>query len=835
MLLFQASPIYPPSEPRRIVHCPELNDFVATHSDCLLHVQCDSDNSAIAQGICDLLKTSAAKSPRKILYFQFNSRDNRFNNISAMIATLIAQLAYASLGSLTQHNATSLNRLLAHRAWNPRDLYYCWESFQPTTARSDLVYVLSDFDQCDESRLWFLEQLNSDMRSRENCFKIIIVNTTRANKNISLATPEFPVDAYREISVVSSILLEPIASVGTNFEVAMLLQKRPQYIVCESRIQTLIGTCTPDFSLCRVVIQWLRSTKELLDTIEASLDDMTPPTPATVFMTILKLVPREWQNWARILISWVLSTVRPLRVEEFCVVSKLALGLKEKSRNEPTSRLSNLQSDLDIIHSRLLGIFTVIHDEVHFSHPCLHILLESGPHQSGPIREWYQGENNSQRHLDILEICLAFLTLPTIPSPTEILPSSDSIEMPAMTLKRRSEHHQLPYAVEYWARHYKLFKAEREDSVDVIEEGISKLLRDQLTRQSWQKMYDKLANPFLRPSEKFLTPLSVVAHFGLDDLVEGFQAEFSQESSLALVEAARNGHFATVRHILQSDKLSLTFHNAYLPQALMAAMSTGAGDTIGAILKYFHEEKGKDIEYPWLSKILCRAAYLGQEEAVKAILGLGVEVDATNDEHGKTPLYIAASVQHRATAKVLLDAHASLTVRTTNNGYTPLHVAIYSQDVTRLLLEYGAELEVKSTYNITPLQLACIWGRYPAAEVLLDHKRFQEYHDPGELSEDQPLLCAVNEGNVKTVDSLLRHDADPNVRDKYGTSLYHAVTKRRIDICRLLLAKNVDVNYVVRGSHPALIEAVRVGDVDIVNLLLDHNADVERTGDAGSR
>lgn len=838
MLIFQASPIYPPCESRKIGHCPELNNFIITNNNCILHVQCDADAYAISQGILDFLMTPAQKQ-RRVFYFPFNSRDIRFNTISAMLVTFIAQLAYASLGVWTVNNTTSLNRLRAHGAWNAGDLTILWEALRDSMKNFDIFYVLGEFDQCDESRRSFLNHIKSSMNSTESRLKIVFTSTTRAKQDIPLAMSEFPVDAYREIRVESNALLEAIAPAETDFNVAMLLQERPQYLACETRIRNLIRACALDFHLARAVVEWLRSSKKTVDAITADLDNMRPFTPATVCATMLKSVPRERQNWARILLSWVLLAVRPLRVEEFCAVSKLALGLQEKSIViEPASRLRNVQSDLDHVHSWLSGIFTVIHDEIHFSHSCLHNLLESGPHQSDLVREWYQSEKVSRRHLDILQICLAFLTLPPTPNSTEVLPNS------ASGLLGNAEPDRLPYAVQYWARHYKSYKADSDEFIDVIEDGIFKLLRDHSIRQRWQERYNKLVNPFLQPRKPFQTPLSVAAHFGLDDLLAVFQrdGEFSQESSLALVEASRNGHLTTVQRILQPDRLNLTLDHAYLGQALMAAMATGDDDIVRLILTCVrHDEQPVEqpieqpVKPPWLTSVLCRAAYLGLEEVVQAILGLGAEIDSVDKlEGGRTPLAFAALRWHYGTAKMLLKAGASPTVRTIRFALTPLHTAAVwgSADIVRLLLQHGAEAEAKNTGGFTPLQFACSAGHHAAVEVLLDHKRFQEYHDPEESNVYQPLLIAVREGRAKTVESLLRHQADPNVRDHEGTSLFWAVNQRRIDICQLLLAKKVDVNYVVEGSCPALVEAVRAEDVDIVKLLLDHHADPEKTEEA---
>lgn len=356
MLLFQASPIYPPDEFRKIVHCPELDEFVATESDSILHVQCDSDTSATFQYINDFLKTSE-KNRRRVLYFQFNSRDVRFNNISSMITTFIAQLAFASLGFLTANHMLSLSWLLAYKAWNPGSLYRCWDDIRGMLSDYDIFYVLNDFDECDESGRWFLERVKSCMKRTESRFKIVIFSKTRASKAVRSVSSGLPIDSYREISVGSNTLLKPIAAGGINFDFEMLLQERPQYLTCESRIQTLMRASPGDFKTCRVFVQWLRSTRRPFSAIEADLDKFTPFTPATVCVTILEAVPRERQNWARILISWVLVAVRPLRVTEFCVVSNMALGLMGKTGNEPTSRFPNLQSDLDKIQSRLAGNF----------------------------------------------------------------------------------------------------------------------------------------------------------------------------------------------------------------------------------------------------------------------------------------------------------------------------------------------------------------------------------------------------------------------------------------------------------------------------------------------
>jgi len=57
---------------------------------------------------------------------------------------------------------------------------------------------------------------------------------------------------------------------------------------------------------------------------------------------------------------------------------------------------------------------------------------------------------------------------------------------------------------------------------------------------------------------------------------------------------------------------------------------------------------------------------------------------------------------------------------TTNNGWTPLHLASYSgsTELVQVMLGNGAEVNIKDGEGDTPLDLA-IWGRHDAAADLL--------------------------------------------------------------------------------------------------------------------
>ena len=78
------------------------------------------------------------------------------------------------------------------------------------------------------------------------------------------------------------------------------------------------------------------------------------------------------------------------------------------------------------------------------------------------------------------------------------------------------------------------------------------------------------------------------------------------------------------------------------------------------------------------------------------------------------------SVQNQnEVVKVLLDAGADLEART-DFGETPLHVAVRlavirgTPEVVKMLLDAGANLEARSELGFTPLHLAVDWPETPA-------------------------------------------------------------------------------------------------------------------------
>ncbi len=99
------------------------------------------------------------------------------------------------------------------------------------------------------------------------------------------------------------------------------------------------------------------------------------------------------------------------------------------------------------------------------------------------------------------------------------------------------------------------------------------------------------------------------------------------------------------------------------------------------------------MEEDW-QRLLFFGAAQGYEDLIGVALGNGADIEAQN-EHGFTPLLLAAVNGHAATVRRLLYAGAN--VRATPQGQTALILASQQghTDVLRALLSYGADRKRK--------------------------------------------------------------------------------------------------------------------------------------------
>lgn len=124
-------------------------------------------------------------------------------------------------------------------------------------------------------------------------------------------------------------------------------------------------------------------------------------------------------------------------------------------------------------------------------------------------------------------------------------------------------------------------------------------------------------------------------------------------------------------------------------------------------------------------------------------------------------------------------------------------------ELVKVLLKKGARVNQSVRYK-TPLMYAAGEGHIEIARLLLAKGAdFNALTDEG-----TPLMMAVQEGHAEMVQLLLKARANVNAKDRLErTALMMAARRSNADVMRLLLAAGADTNVVERWGHTALMEA----------------------------
>jgi uncharacterized protein len=91
-----------------------------------------------------------------------------------------------------------------------------------------------------------------------------------------------------------------------------------------------------------------------------------------------------------------------------------------------------------------------------------------------------------------------------------------------------------------------------------------------------------------------------------------------------------------------------------------------------------------------------------------------------------------------------------------------------------------------------------------------------------------PLIAAALAGNTETAAALIEAGADVMARNRSGfTALHAAAFSGNVETARLLLATGADVNgRINRAEKSPIFMAADEGHIEVIKLLLDHDADI---------
>ncbi len=229
------------------------------------------------------------------------------------------------------------------------------------------------------------------------------------------------------------------------------------------------------------------------------------------------------------------------------------------------------------------------------------------------------------------------------------------------------------------------------------------------------------------------------------------------------------------------------------------------------------------------AKGLFEAIYNNDSSSIDAYLKSGLTIDLIDPKRGQTPLHAALYKPKIFTQIIEHPQIKTIINKPDSNAHAPLHYAIMAQEeevikslikhgadlhyvgrfgntalrdaiycypespsLVRMLIRYGAQVNMKNKQQETALFLASALGRSMCQTVLLEHGADPNISDTLGLT---PLHLAASSSEPSAVDTLLAHSANPLHKDQYGRTAFDYANRPHISPTRLINGRN---NYFFR-------------------------------------
>lgn len=208
------------------------------------------------------------------------------------------------------------------------------------------------------------------------------------------------------------------------------------------------------------------------------------------------------------------------------------------------------------------------------------------------------------------------------------------------------------------------------------------------------------------------------------------------------------------------------------------------------------------------------------------------DINFVGEVHKVTPLMEATEFGHDEVVNVLVKAGANPDL-INEYGRTALHIACEKEEAkastVMSLLRAKPSLIIKNDLWETPVFNALLEGRDDFVEILLryamDLKISKAYYE---------LVYNIFRGDDTAALSIIQKLKDVDFKNHGGESpLHFAVVKNRIEVVKKLLQRGANPNKnMVLKRRSVLIDAVFKGHTEVVNVLLQHKAEIQTEGAA---
>ncbi|MDE0638822.1 MAG: ankyrin repeat domain-containing protein [Candidatus Poribacteria bacterium] len=240
------------------------------------------------------------------------------------------------------------------------------------------------------------------------------------------------------------------------------------------------------------------------------------------------------------------------------------------------------------------------------------------------------------------------------------------------------------------------------------------------------------------------------------------------------------------------------------------------------------------------------AARTGDLDGIKRYLAEGADINELSPETNISPLSWATMMGHTKAAELLIQLGANVNVRQEDGG-TPLHIAatLGRAELAAVLIKEGADVNAKNRGGGVPATgLHVPWEMVKFMTGMFDIELEQKEVKAGREkiakmlnvnSSAKPqgmandIMEAVFIGDLKVVKRAIADGTDVNARNPHSGDplLFTAALMGHTEIMTFLLEKGADINARNRDGNTALHAAAFLGRAEAAELLLKHGVNVD--------
>jgi len=253
---------------------------------------------------------------------------------------------------------------------------------------------------------------------------------------------------------------------------------------------------------------------------------------------------------------------------------------------------------------------------------------------------------------------------------------------------------------------------------------------------------------------------------------------------------------------------------------LLCAVKNGFKESVHLLLAHGANQGLEEIR----KRPINLAAKKGYLEIVQMLYQENPDIITETDNSGRTPLMEAVLYGKNDVVLYLLALQASAIHDKDEHERTLVHLAVLSanNEVLDLLLKRNPDVRLRDRYGDTPLQLAVKNNLVDACRILINYQKTKGY-----AFEDIAFVRAVESEKIDILQMMLEQGYNPNAMEtEFGPPLSLAVQKGYLDVVKLLVNNNADVNIECNAGFRPIHMACRWNRKEILEYLIDKGADI---------